>query len=122
MTADRREYFRQWNEAHAEERRLYMRDYYQANKQRWVEWGRKQRFTRRRMTEDEFDQMLDTQDGGCAICRVEGQPLVIDHDHATGEIRGLLCHACNLGLGKLHDDPVLVERALAYLRKLAPGE
>lgn len=62
--------------------------------------------------------MLDAQGGGCAICG-EGPGdrfhLVVDHDHQTSEVRGLLCTACNVGIGNLRDDPDLLRRALAYL-------
>lgn len=47
---------------------------------------------------DEYDQILDYQDGRCAICRrlpKPGKRLAVDHDHQTGFIRGLLCFMCN---------------------------
>ena len=50
-----------------------------------------------------FDQhaaMLDKQGELCAICK-QCKPLVVDHDHQTNRFRGLLCHKCNLNLGKL---------------------
>ena len=58
---------------------------------------------------------------GCAICGTtewmgRHQRPHIDHDHETGEVRGVLCHNCNLAIGHLKDDPELVARALAYLR------
>ena len=55
--------------------------------------------------------MLD-QLGCCAICE-EPALLVVDHDHATGEVRGLLCTACNLKMGVI-DQEEWVERAHAY--------
>ena len=51
----------------------------------------------------EYDQMLKGQDGVCAICGETGSTrfsLAIDHDHATGDIRALLCNSCNQGLGR----------------------
>lgn len=39
----------------------------------------------------------------------------IDHDHRTGKVRGILCQACNLGLGKFRDDPALIKSAIRYL-------
>lgn len=62
----------------------------------------------------------------CGICggveatvsaRGRVRRLVIDHDHATGEVRDLLCHRCNSGIGYLDDDPEKAEAAAAYLRK-----
>lgn len=66
----------------------------------------------------DYEHREQAQGGLCLVCdrpedRVWG--LVIDHDHQTGEVRGLLCGACNTGLGMFGDDPVRMERALAYL-------
>jgi hypothetical protein len=44
-------------------------------------------------------------------------PLVIDHDHTTGEVRGLLCPTCNAGLGHFKDSPELLLKAALYLQK-----
>lgn len=53
----------------------------------------------------------------CVICGDEG-PLVVDHCHETGQIRGMLCNHCNRGLGQFRDDPILLEFAAEYLREL----
>lgn len=47
--------------------------------------------------------------------------LVVDHDHATGKVRGLLCHNCNRALGLLHDNPVTINNALEYLKVQRPS-
>lgn len=50
----------------------------------------------------------------CVICGDSG-PLVVDHDHATNQIRGMLCNHCNRGLGHFRDSPMLLEFAAQYL-------
>ena len=52
----------------------------------------------------------------CVICGSE-EPLVVDHDHKTGKVRGMLCNHCNRGLGHFCDDPELMEFAAEYLRE-----
>lgn len=68
----------------------------------------------------QYDAMLATQDGKCAICKTAepGTRLVrfhIDHSHSSSKIRGLLCEHCNRGLGHFKDDPALMRRAADYL-------
>ena len=70
------------------------------------------------ITVETFLKMLDAQNGACAICEkicVTGERLCVDHDHETGQVRGLLCRKCNSAIGMFDDEPVLVERALQYL-------
>jgi recombination endonuclease VII len=50
----------------------------------------------------------------CEICRSDYR-LGVDHDHQTGEVRGVLCHNCNVGLGHFRDDPALVVKVISYL-------
>lgn len=50
----------------------------------------------------------------CVICGSE-ENLVVDHDHTTGQIRGILCSHCNRGLGHFRDDPELLEFARMYI-------
>ncbi len=54
----------------------------------------------------------------CVICGSE-EPLVVDHDHRTGKIRGMLCNHCNRGLGHFRDDPELMEFAAIYVREMS---
>lgn len=63
----------------------------------------------------EADLMLESQEGLCAICRAA--PAVhVDHDHATGAVRALLCFNCNGGLGQFKDDPIALHAAAYYVQ------
>ena len=67
----------------------------------------------------DFERQLWLQGGRCAICNAShtASPLHVDHDHDTSALRGLLCTACNVGLGQFHDDVELLEAATHYLRR-----
>ena len=72
------------------------------------------------MTPEDYNAMLLAQGGGCAICAApepDGQSLHVDHDHATGAVRGLLCFNCNAGLGKFGERVELLDAAASYLRR-----
>ena len=72
------------------------------------------------ITEGEYWEIYEHQDNRCFICqRATGvrKRLSVDHCHATGTVRGLLCTSCNRNvLGHLRDDPEALERAADYLR------
>lgn len=75
------------------------------------------------LSAEEYFALVERADGRCESC---GEPpateggghqteLHVDHDHATGRVRGLLCHGCNLAIGNLRDDPVKARAAATYL-------
>ena len=72
---------------------------------------------------DKYNEMLVAQDYGCKICRKRHNPdvlkgrLFVDHDHATGKVRGLLCVNCNTALGHTDDRIDILEKAIAYLKE-----
>ena len=77
------------------------------------------------LTVEQYEDMLAAQGGVCAICRKpeaavhwqnnKVRNLAVDHDHASGVVRGLLCHRCNRVLGLLEDDVDLIQSARQYL-------
>jgi DNA repair exonuclease SbcCD ATPase subunit len=77
------------------------------------------------LTYDSYIQMLAEQNGKCKICgrsdsgHVNSKWLAVDHDHATGKIRGLLCQPCNRGIGLLRDCPDTLAAAIIYLKESA---
>lgn len=65
-------------------------------------------------------KILEDQNNSCAICSKKliypDKNTHVDHDHNTGKVRGILCHTCNTGLGKLGDRIETLEKALNYLK------
>jgi hypothetical protein len=66
----------------------------------------------------DVDAMIEAQGGKCATC--DGKPEHVDHDHATGKVRGVLCFNCNQALGNVRDDEMTLRRLGRYLRQHAP--
>ena len=67
------------------------------------------------ITPEDYDLMVRSRGGKCDICRMVSV-LVIDHDHLTGIIRGLLCSSCNAALGIFNDDINVLTEAIEYLQ------
>lgn len=69
------------------------------------------------LTEADFDAMWETQNRGCASCGdscLGRREPVIDHCHATGRVRGLLCLGCNVSLGMMKEDAKRIRALVAY--------
>lgn len=80
--------------------------------------------TRNGLEQDEYQSLLIQQGKGCAICGIRdpgharrSRRFDVDHCHRTGRIRGLLCQACNMGMGQFGDDPARLRRAAEYLEQ-----
>ena len=85
------------------------------NTSRPPEVVRKHNLARYGLTAEQWQQMFDDQQGRCAICGDEPEKLVVDHCHAEGHVRSLLCGSCNKGLGYFRDDPLRLAAAIRYL-------
>lgn len=120
--ADKAAYMREWRKTHA----------YNLQREtpvwKWGVWrnNMKQRYG---VTTEWVGIKFIEQQGKCAICRrdiyynVWGErkdktfSLHVDHDHRTGQPRGLLCQDCNIAIGKLQDDVDILQRAMFYVQQ-----
>lgn len=94
----------------------YAKERYQQNPGYWRKGFLRSRWG---LSLEDYTSMFEAQGGRCAIC---GDPpgrmaLAVDHNHDTGQIRGLLCSACNTGIGGLKDRLETVLAAAEYLRR-----
>jgi len=110
---------KQWRKKNGERERAYHKDYHQehAREHTVAKFARKAGVA---FTVEEYAAMLTAQNGVCKVCQKpssDGKSLAIDHCHATGKVRGLLCNNCNNGLGRFKDDPVLLRSAIQYLEE-----
>jgi hypothetical protein len=76
------------------------------------------------LSRDQYEMMFEDQEFKCAVCITESvQPYTtyshIDHHHASGKVRGILCRECNIGLGRFKENIESLERAIVYLRNSA---
>lgn len=107
----------------------YMRDYFKRNPEKQKNHDLKKKYG---ITLEEFKQKQIDQNNVCAIC---GNPevdidkrlnkvreLAVDHNHTTGQIRGLLCRGCNQGLGNFQEDTKRLQKAIEYLYKYKEEE
>ena len=75
------------------------------------------------ITEKQYDEMLELQHFGCAICKSVhtkssvAKRLVVDHCHTTKKVRGLLCSSCNKAIGLLEDSTEFLSSAIRYLER-----
>lgn len=104
-------YAAEWRLAHPEYKRLQRIKDVNRDGRRKREYG---------LTPEQYQALLVAQNHVCAICKdPEALPLVIDHDHATGRVRGLLCNPHNWMLGHARDSKVVLLNASDYLDRAA---
>jgi len=101
-----------------------MAKYRADNPEKARETWRRSSYKRFGITLEDYNRMFAEQNGECAICRTHQasfkQALAVDHCHATGVVRGLLCEACNHAIGKFKDSVETLESAINYLLRFEP--
>lgn len=112
--------------AHLEEARAYGRAYYAAHKEKLSAAQKIFRLQAKYgLSPMARDALLEKQGGVCAVCgtaRWNGSGPHVDHDHATGKVRGILCSTCNTALGMIKDDPGIARAMADYLEARITGE
>lgn len=126
----KKEYSRKWDAANdTEETRAKKREWVQ----KWREGDKGKKYytenaerlrkakrdyvlrTKFGITLEEYELMVEERDGRCDVCQ-EQHPLVVDHCHSSGVVRGLLCRQCNAAMGKFGDTVDGLMRAVNYLK------
>lgn len=116
-----RDYYRN----NADKVKAAVKKYKSENEEKYKQYNRSRRLARHGLSDTLYAELLELQNGACAICKIEFDVLHIDHDHAhcSGPfgcaecIRGLLCDRCNRGIGYFADDTTRLQSAIAYLTK-----
>jgi hypothetical protein len=107
-----------YRDAHPEMFREAALTYYRDNKEKVTATIRKKKYG---ITQEVFTALFNAQKGACRICgcklsvTVGSRSTHVDHNHKTGEVRGLLCLKCNTGLGAFSDSPERLQAAIKYL-------
>jgi hypothetical protein len=120
---------KEWYAANKERHATMSASWYKKNKtkanQKQQDWHYKSRYG---VSYKKFLETAKAQNNQCAICSVDlvfdkncKERAVLDHDHDTGENRGVLCNACNTGVGLLKDSAVVLTKAASYLTKHSKG-
>ena len=113
-------YKKEYREKNKEQIAAYKKEHYEKNKEqinaRAKEYRLKSKYG---ITLTENNVLLQKQNNKCKICLVEFSNVTpnVDHCHTTNKIRGLLCRACNTGLGQFKDNTKLLTKAINYLEE-----
>jgi hypothetical protein len=112
------------NYGHLQKRLVVEPSYNRDRVRKWSQAGdnkrRRNLLSRYGITPDEYDSILEKQGGVCAICCLsmdEGRRLAVDHNHETGEIRGIVHLRCNSVIALFKDSPEICRNAAEYLEK-----
>lgn len=88
----------------------------------WKLQRRRQHLAKYGLTLETYANMLTEQSGVCAICKTSDwggthKVPAIDHNHSTNQVRQLLCHSCNRGIGWMREEPAFLREAANYLER-----
>ncbi len=113
----------EWRKANVERDRANQAAWRRANPDKLKVSGRRSKLKAKfGITLEQYDAMLADQGGRCGNpgCRTDvprgNGRFHVDHDHATGKVRGLLCNQCNVGIGNLRDSVAVLLGAVEYLK------
>lgn len=98
---------------------VYSKLMYDNNRDRYINYALKHTYG---ITLEERNSILVSQGGGCAICNIkensDGRRFHTDHDHISGQVRGILCGNCNMALGQVMEDEKIAEGLLKYIKEI----
>ncbi len=114
--AEKNQYAKEWYRRNSARVIARTMAYQKSNPDKQRNWQLKYNFG---ITAEKYDSMLKEQNNSCAICQSPvpqgAGRFHVDHDHKTGQVRGLLCNNCNLGLGFFADNIDKLTKAAKYL-------
>ena len=128
--SEHKDYWRKWRKEHRDSSNAADKKYRESHKDKIALFPsqskerkreRQRRYSYSRfynITLEQYNDILLIQNGVCAICGQKGERILcVDHNHATGKVRGLLCDKCNRGLGFFREDKTILIKALGYLNE-----
>ena len=107
-----REKARKWREKNPEWHKRNLKQWASQNKDRIRNYRLNYKYG---ITQEDYQMMYEEQAGKCYICESSKEVLAIDHDHKSGKVRKLLCHGCNIFLGRIEKDMDRLNKSLEYL-------
>lgn len=113
---------RQWHHERPDYVRRKNEEWRKNNPTYALDWKRKKEHG---LTPNDVAELREKQGGRCAGClRAFGDQLRenVDHCHATGKVRGLLCNCCNVSAGRLRDNPETLRRLATYIEQAEAEE
>jgi YesN/AraC family two-component response regulator len=113
----RREYSRKYAKTYKNNHPEYQKNWRKHNPDIMFKYHLKNNY---KITPDEYNDKLNSQNECCAICGKSSKEykrrLHVDHNHTTGQFRGLLCVKCNSGIGCFNEDISLIDKVKKYLK------